>query len=75
MKGKTVSPKQDVSLTRKHKEKVQWTKEKTLDYLTKNSGAPFKGLKFWSAFDYLKKTHLVLVGQAESYNEPRKKGK
>lgn len=76
MRGKqAVSTKQDVSLTRKKKEKVQWTKDLALTYLTKNAGAPHKGLKFWSAFDYLKRNYPTLVGQAESYSEPRKKGK
>jgi hypothetical protein len=42
--------------TKAKKEKVAWTKESALDFIKKNNT---KGLRFWSAADYLKKVHGI----------------
>ena len=52
MKGKTPVVKQVVSKAKK--EKVAWTKESALTFVTK---ASTKGLKYWGAVDYLVKVH------------------
>lgn len=72
MRGKPVAVTQaSTKALKPKKEKVSWTRESALNYITKNSKAPFKGLKFWAAFDYLKKVDPSLVSDPESYNQKK----
>lgn len=55
MRKKVVAPKA-VSVVKAKKEKVAWTKESAIAFVSK---ASTKGLKYWGAVDYLAKFHGV----------------
>ena len=56
MKSKAQVVKESKSLTKVKKAKQPWTKESASDFVKKNT---IKGLRYWSASDYLMKVHNI----------------
>ena len=59
MKGKATPASTTVSKTKKVK--AVWTKDSAYAYISKNAKSAGKGLKYWGAFDFLKKFHPELL--------------